>query len=322
MGAGVLKDFDVIALADGGYELVSGRSVFRVGFDNVAEKSMFDTLVEYRTKPPRDVFRRLIKRYERSAVFSFFDKLRLAGLVFYDDEAALVAGRAYDKSTAMAYQMEAAAATPIAIVSGSPLGAILKSFEIFSNATLIDARKLNDPASLETALASVDFVVVDASSHNPEQLDLINRTMLQRCKPWLLLQGIYERHGHVGPMFFGRDTGCYHCFRERMRSNVSAVEAFDRYERWLVDGDRFSQESLHASEAFVRHIASIAAMETEKFIFNFEVPQTYGYLLSVDPRTYRIEPHRLYKLPFCETCNPNFEYRRAPWLDSVTLGVA
>jgi bacteriocin biosynthesis cyclodehydratase domain-containing protein len=315
----VLNDFDVLPLPTGDYELVNGHSVFQVRFDNEQDKALFDLVIEHRAKPSRDVVRRLVKKHGKPAVLAFFDKLKAAGIIYFDDHDGLERGRTFDKAEALSFKLAEAATRPIAIVSASPFGAMLAGHEILANAKMIDAATLTSQRDLDAALAPYDFVVVDATAYNPEILGRINRAAVAGGKPWLLVQGVYERTGHVGPLFYGRDTGCYKCFRDRLRSNVNARDTFDRYEAWLTAEGRFSQGATLPSTTFNRHLATVAAMEAEKFLLDYDIPQSYGYLLSIDPRTYAVEQHRLYKIPFCEVCNPNFEYRRAPWLDSVTL---
>lgn len=317
----MLSDFDVIKLPDGGYELFSGHSVFKVGFNDASEQAMFDTLVEYRLKPNKDTVKRLLKLHDKESVFSFFSKLKAAGLVLYDSDDDLSAGITYERSVAQRYEIEEVAKKSIVIISASPLSNILKQFDIFSNATVFDAKKLLKDSKLEDIIAKSDFLVVDASSYNPVLVESINAIAVSLNKPWILVQSIYDRDGHVGPIFYGKDTGCYHCFRQRLRSNVNGLDSFDRYAKWLDDTENFSQSAIQPSNSFHTYIASIVAIEVEKFLVGKDVPQSYGYLLSADPRNYNVDQHRLFKVPFCEVCNDNFEYRRAPWLDAITLSV-
>lgn len=311
----MLEDFDVVRLADGSYELVTGRSVIRVEFDDPTEKAMFDLVADSESKGALDTFRRLVQQHDKARVYAFFDKLKRGGLTYFENDEALAEGRVFTLADASKFRAETLSKSTIRIVSASSLAARLMDFAIFNDASLVDPRKLGRGASVDRA----DLVIVDASSYHPAHLLELNRVLASQKQPWLLVQGIYDRYGHVGPLFLNRETGCYSCLRERMRSNVAAIESFDRYEQWLESNDRYSKELSHSNETFQRHIASIVAMEAEKFLLSSELPQAYGHLLSVDPRSYRIEAHRLYAVPFCETCNPNFEYRRAPWLDAVTL---
>lgn len=318
----MLNDFDVLTLPSGGYELVSGHSFFAVEFSEPVEKDMFDLLLKHRTSSAKETVRAMIKAHGKPEVFHFFGKLKAAGIVFFNDDDALQAGRAFEKAEALSFKLDEAMERPIGIVGASPLVEMLKSHAILSKAKVLDAAKLARNRTLAATVAGFDFLIVDASSYNPDTLDAINRAAVANSKPWLLVQGVYERAGHVGPLFYGRDTGCYQCFRDRLRSNANAGESFDRYEEWLGRSKALSQAATLPSDTFNRHLAAIAAMEAEKFLLDYDIPQTYGYLLSVDARTYQVEPHRLYKTPFCEVCNGNFEYRRAPWLDSITLAAA
>ncbi|GIX16267.1 MAG: hypothetical protein KatS3mg119_0453 [Rhodothalassiaceae bacterium] len=105
-----------------------------------------------------------------------------------------------------------------------------------------------------------------------------------------------------------------------MRSNANKLEVFDRYDKFLMQNKIFGKEFKAVSDAFLYHLVGMAAMEVERFLLDEGLPQSYGYLASIDPYTHAVEWHRLYRVPFCDACNRNFEYRRAPWLDEVTLG--
>ncbi len=318
----MLNDFDILSTPSGGYELISGHSTFNVEFSQPEEKAMFDLIIQNRDSSSRVTVRAMIKAHGKPATFSFYDKLKAAGILFYNDDDALEGGRTFDKAQSLAFKLDEAAERQLGIVGASPLVDMLRSHTILAQAKVIDAANLARSSFLQDAVSAFDFFVVDASSYNPDVLGRINRAAVAAGKPWLLVQGVYERAGHVGPLFFGRDTGCYQCFRDRLRSNANARESFDRYETWLAEKGNFSQAATLPSDTFNRHIASMAAMEAEKFLLDYDIPQSYGYLLSIDPRTYQVEQHRLFKTPFCEVCNANFEYRRAPWMDSITLSAA
>lgn len=315
----MLRDFDVIDLPDGGYQLVSGGAMFRVAFNEHGDKAMFDMLLENRNKSSKSIFRAMVKTFSQPSVLKFFGILKSAGIIVFDSNETLSSGHFFDRSEAIDHSIEENAKRPIVVLTTSQLGSLMKGYKIFSSAKFANLQKISEN-ELDGLFAEAEFIIVENGAHNPALMGIINKKLLQRKIPWLLVPGVYSSAGIIGPMFSGDDTGCYNCFHQRLRSNAADLPAFDRYDEWLTNTAHFGREAHAGSGAFLQHLASLVAMETECFLLNNGLPQTYGYMLSVDPYNYRIEPHRLYKVPFCEICNDNFEYRRAPWMDSVTLG--
>ena len=318
----MFEEFDVVQTPSGDYELINGHSVINVEFNVEDEKLIFESLLTLRDKSTKNIVKTLIKDYGKEKVYSFFLKFKTASIIFFDSEDALAEGNIFSAKASNDFKVEEAAQKSIIIISASSFPNILRQFSIFKNAEVFDASKMLDSNELDAVFSQSEMVIVDAFSANPQLMEEINSVALANNKPWLLVQGVYEQAGHVGPLFYGNETGCYQCFRDRLRSNMQNLESYDRYENWLREGNQFSKSGLMLSDSFGFHIASIVASEIEKFFLEYDVPQSYGFLLEVNALNYNVNAHRLYKVPFCSSCNTDFEYRRAPWLDPVTLGEA
>jgi bacteriocin biosynthesis cyclodehydratase domain-containing protein len=317
----MLGHFDIVALPDGSYELVNGHAVTKVTFDNDAEQAMFAALVETR-KSPSAALKAMIRDHGREAVYAFCLKLRDARLISFENETGLLRGEVGDGYEALRREIAALGDRSIGLISASALGDALKAQPVLKKAERLDLARRNVADAFPDFIARHELVVFDASAASPSLLSAYNRAAIARSRPWLLVQGMFEGAGHVGPLFMGSETGCYDCFRARLRSNAAGLASLTRYENWLDETGRLSRAASIPSASFLNLVAAVAAMEIEKFLTGFDLAQSFGYLLDINMRTYSVTPHRLYKAPFCETCAGPFEDRTAPWLDAITLGPA
>jgi bacteriocin biosynthesis cyclodehydratase domain-containing protein len=314
----MLGHFDIVALPDGGYELVNGHTVTKVTFDNDAEQAMFSALVETR-KSPAAALKAMIRDHGREAAYAFCLKLRDARLISFENETGLFRGEVGDGYEALRREIAALSDRSIGVISASPLGDALKAQPVLKKAERLDLARRNVADAFSGFISRHELVVFDASAASPSLLSAYNRAAIAQSRPWLLVQGMFEGAGHVGPLFLGSETGCYDCFRARLRSNAAGLASLTRYESWLDETGRLSRAASIPSASFLNLIAAVAAMEIEKFLTGFDLAQSFGYLLDINMRTYSVTPHRLYKAPFCETCAGPFEDRTAPWLDAITL---
>lgn len=314
----MLGHFDIITLPEGGYELVNGHAVTKVTFDNDTEQAMFDGLVETR-KSPSAALKAMIHDHGREAVYAFCLKLRDSRLISFENETGLFRGEVGDGYEALRREIAALSERSIGLVSASPLGDALKAQPVLKKAERLDLSRRNAADAFPAFIARHELVVFDASAASPSLLSAYNRAAIAQSRPWLLVQGMFESAGHVGPLFLGGETGCYDCFRARLRSNAAGLASLTRYESWLDESGRLSRAASTPSQSVLNLIASVAAIEVEKFLASFDLAQSFGYLLDINLRSYSVTPHRLYKAPFCETCAGPFEDRTAPWLDAITL---
>lgn len=314
----MLGHFDIVALPEGGYELVNGHAVTKVTFDNDAEQAMFAALVGTR-KSPAAALKAMIRDHGREAVYAFCLKLRDGRLISFEDETGLFRGDVGDGYEALRREISSLSERSIGLVSASPLGDALKAQPVLKKAERLDLSRRNVTEAFPGFISRHELVVFDASSASPSLLSAYNRAAIAQSRPWLLVQGMFEGAGHVGPLFLGGETGCYDCFRARLRSNAAGLASLSRYETWLDDTGRLSRAASTPSSSFLNLIASVAAIEIEKFLAGFDLAQSFGYLLDINMRSYNVTAHRLYQAPFCETCAGPFEDRTAPWLDAITL---
>lgn len=317
----MLNRFDIISLPDGGYQLVSGWSFVRVDFDDDIDKKMFDYIVDNNDKSIASLLKAMIKLADRQRVFDFFDKLRQARLIQFESGQGLFEGRVSEASP-IAEQILQIRSRPIGVIGNASLAQYLTRQPNFVHSEIADWDILHDEAAARAFAQKNDLVIVDAVGATPGALLKFNKVALESKTPWMIVQGVFDNAGHVGPIFSGGDTGCFQCFHTRLRSNAGSLAAFDGYAAWLNKTGKAPAQASLPSEAYPAYLASIVALEAEKFLGEYDITQSYGYLLDVNFRDYSVKPHRLYKVPFCEACGGEFEHRTAPWLESISLAVA
>jgi bacteriocin biosynthesis cyclodehydratase domain-containing protein len=164
-----------------------------------------------------------------------------------------------------------------------------------------------------------DFVIVDISIWNPYYLDIINSIAIELNRPWLLIEGIVDTVNYsIGPIFHGRDTGCYECYRNRLKSNDEFLPYNQSYEIFLRNGKKASKPD--AVPKLVKDIvSSIVVVDISKFIGGWYIPETWKANLMFNTQDFMITKHHFLKAPVCPVCNPTIDYNPHPWLESVTL---
>jgi ribosomal protein S12 methylthiotransferase accessory factor len=79
-----------------------------------------------------------------------------------------------------------------------------------------------------------DFIIIDSSIWNPCLMELINEIALELKRSWLLVEGLVDyAFFSIGPLFHGRETGCYECYKNRLRSNDEFLHYTQSYEAYL-----------------------------------------------------------------------------------------
>ncbi|TWV11318.1 TOMM precursor leader peptide-binding protein [Bacteroidaceae bacterium HV4-6-C5C] len=163
------------------------------------------------------------------------------------------------------------------------------------------------------------FVIVDASAWNPVLLEEINKIALELKRPWLLIEGLVDFIFYsIGPIFWGKETGCYECYKSRLRSNDEFAYYTQAYESYLRENNKTAK--VDAVPKLVKdYVASIVIVDISKFIGEWYIPETWRANLIIDVRKFTTMKHSFLKAPVCYTCNPALDYNPYPWLESVTL---
>lgn len=164
-----------------------------------------------------------------------------------------------------------------------------------------------------------DFVIMDATFWNPYLLSCFNSAMIERSKPWLFIDGMIDSTNYsIGPIFHGRETGCYECLTSRMASNDFNRLYTEEYRNYLTEMKLFSKNRI-CSLLIEDMVASIVVIEVNKYILGLGVPETWKNTLLLNISNYSIAKQYFLKNPLCEHCNPELPYASSPWLETIIL---
>lgn len=179
---------------------------------------------------------------------------------------------------------------------------------------------LQTEESIRELVAAADFLLVDGNEWSPYHNELINSYCLKYNKPWLYTAGVEGMSLKIGPLFYGRETGCYHCLSGRIKSNHELPHYLQGYETYLRNSKMPAQPDHIPSREIVYAIAAnMALLEVMKFLEDWSLPATWRTMLSLNLSSMQLVKHPLLKQPFCEVCKPQLEYNAAPWLEAITL---
>lgn len=164
-----------------------------------------------------------------------------------------------------------------------------------------------------------DFVIMDATFWNPLLLSCFNTAMLAQNKPWLYIDGMIDNANYsIGPIFHGKETGCYECLVSRMESNDFNRPYTEAYRKYLTERNIFSKNKI-CSIPIEDIVASIVILDVNKYMLGLGVPETWKNLLLLNISNYSVTKHYFLKNPLCEECNPKLPYTISPWMETITL---
>lgn len=173
---------------------------------------------------------------------------------------------------------------------------------------------------IESILSDSDFIIVDSLTWNPYKMRVINNNALKQNKPWLLIEGLtFSGKFSVGPIFHGKYTGCYDCYKNRIRSNDEFINFNDSYNKYLEAHKGSAKPDLNIQPVVKDIAAAIVIADTLKFLYAWYPPETWKCCVLINPSNYEVEKHTFIKAPICHECKPALDYNPAPWLESVTL---
>ncbi|GAB4199666.1 MAG: TOMM precursor leader peptide-binding protein [Roseiflexaceae bacterium] len=140
-----------------------------------------------------------------------------------------------------------------------------------------------------------DLLVVLADDYLHSELAEINRTALQRGRPWMLVRpnGVEV---WIGPLFRPGQTGCWECLGQRLRANRD-VEV---YLQSLADQQRPFQPKA-VLPAAARIGLDLAALEIMRWVVSGS-SSLEGKLLSLHTATLHTKEHVLVRRPQCPQC--------------------
>jgi bacteriocin biosynthesis cyclodehydratase domain-containing protein len=326
-----MEKFHVIPGPDDLYQVRTRNELYTVTFDEPEKRAIFEAIKERYEKPkqgfslfPNRWLNKLEKEYGKDRVFTVLEELRDFNLL----PAALYK---YLEPGAQGVSEEQEAPYVLSQVRLGLIGtgAVLELFEQqakpieFKSVTKLSTEKPFSKQQLEDFLSEVDFFIAEASAWNPTQFKVINKVAITQNKPWLYIEGLNLDQIKIGPIFYGKETGCYNCLIKRIKSNKEeAVLACDSiYEDYLEKTGEAAKPdyALYPQSLIHSTTGSLALMEVIKFFKYWSVPALWRNYIVLDVNSLQVTSHRLLKVPTCEVCKPKLEYNSSPWLESISL---
>ena len=173
---------------------------------------------------------------------------------------------------------------------------------------------------LKEDIGNSDFIIVDAYCWSPFHIESINHYALEYNKPWIYIGGLENDSVMIGPIFHGKESGCYKCLINRIKSNNEYSDIFTSYEKYLKDNRIASKPDIIIHDSLIVDlIAALAFIEITKYLEGWAIPSTWRTLLKLNLQSMEMTKHNLLKVPYCEECKPQLEYNVSPWLEAITL---
>jgi bacteriocin biosynthesis cyclodehydratase domain-containing protein len=326
------------------FQVRTKSNIYLIEFDDEEKQTLFGELVNWvktDAQPVDKTVKHLKKKYPEEKVIEVMATLTEFGFLPHEAGYARQNGNGQangkensnqagsDAKTAAAWENTArqiAEEKTVLLCGDGPLAEELNvvlhdsKFKQVKQLSIAGLCKTGDFSTLPGLLEKFDFVVADGTAWNPLFLEELNRQALAMNKPWMHMGGVEGRYLKTGPIFYGRETGCYNCLSSRIKSVHEHGKYLASYESYLRNGRQNAQpDALPYAPLYYKIVASLTAMEITRFFEHWNVPVTWRSFVAIDVITYEFSRHQLLKSPFCDVCKPELAYNPAPWLESVSL---
>jgi bacteriocin biosynthesis cyclodehydratase domain-containing protein len=321
----MLSNYDIFEDKENNvYQIRTKGDVFLVRFEGDEKKEIFLHIIKITREKNhsfKDLMKALKNKFEESKVMPVINELKESGIFneYYTNPKKDVKGLALGLLGKQDFSRLKTEKTLEVIGSGELFDAFKKITNKgdFGSLNFTKIGNKNNEALIEKAFKRSDLVIVESNRWNPNFLEKVNQIALIQNKPWMLVRGMWRGYGSIGPLFYGKETGCYECLSARVKSNIEHLQYFLAYERHLKEEDKSAQPDW-APTGFHEIIASSAIFDGLKFLTEWDVPETYNNIVNFLP-SLTTEKHKLLKNPLCGTCKPELEYNLSPWIANIAL---
>lgn len=313
------------------YQVRTKASSYIIEFDNDGKYEIFEKLINLAQKDDltlQQIANKLNDQYEESEVMDVLVNLNEFGLLPIEETREMSGfNKSKDSFTPKvgARESKSLDELSILILGDSQLSPLLEttlekqSFKKIVHRRFDEIPQANG-STMTNLIAPFDFIVLDAVEWNPYYTEELNKAAIEQDKPWMFVGGLEEYKLKVGPIFFGKETGCYNCLIKRMKSNQDHLTYFSAYEKKLRENRQSAKpDRFPYLDAYYGFISNMVLLELTKFFEMWTVPTLWKKFLSINALNYHTEEHHLLKVPFCEVCKPQLEYNPSPWLETITL---
>lgn len=314
-------------------QIRNGKDLALINLTNKEEKDIFEKLLTRYKYKSTDSLEELCGKYSKDKVYSIVSKLNDYGL-FEDQELYKTFDKDLDlqlrfwslKScmphsiSAQETQKRIKNSKLLLLGNGVSLDLLESKSKLsgFENITKITLSSKLDETTLTKNIENSDFIIFDNNEHNPYFLEFLNQVAFRNDKPWILFNGVDSLKASIGPLFKGKETGCYKCFMSRLKSNMAFLPYFEEFEKYLISRKK-TAASQGAPMVLYDMAASICVLEAEKYLTDWAIPMLYKNYLTINVLGLETKLHPFLKSPVCEVCTPQSDFNPAPWLEPITL---
>lgn len=320
----MLQNFDVFKdEINNCFQLRTKTDSYSLEFDDPEKEAIFLEVVNLISNNPditlKKLQRGLKKKYNESKIIAVLQVLYESELLSPNMSSSLQTGEDTSEEVSVDEKM----ANTISIIGSGALANTLwktAQSQSFKNSILYNYNDLTEDSKIESVVSQADFIIVDGNEWSPYHIELVNQYCLKHNKPWLYVSGVEGIAFKIGPLFYGKETGCYNCLISRIKSNSDYPSFLNSYENYLKRKQQPAKpDILPNSDLIYNTIANLTLLEVMKFFLAWSMPVTWKTVLSFEITTFNMTKHTLLKKPFCEVCKPILEYNPAPWLELITL---
>ncbi|MCC8088618.1 MAG: hypothetical protein LIO79_05065 [Rikenellaceae bacterium] len=335
----IKKGFDIFE--DKNHQIYQVRNgiddTIAIEFHDEEEKKIFECIIQQSKKEPKihvnEVISNLTTKFSKEKIYNVINELTEFDLIeeenlyssFSKDLEAQLSlwslnTGASSVITARQTQEKIINTNLVIIGSGISLKYLIEKSTVsgFEKITIIDLENEVDNQSLERKLLSSDLIIFDANRWSPYYLNFVNELAVANNLAWILFSGVQGFVAKIGPLFIGKETGCYNCFISRIKSNMNFVPYFNQFEKHLLE-NKASSQNTGGPIVLYDIAASICVLEAIKYVTECSVPVIYKNMITMNLYGYETKIHNFLKAPVCTVCTPRLERNSAPWLEPVTL---
>ena len=316
---------------NGVYQIRTKSDAIVIEFSDLEKETIFKEILNLYEKRSYYTFQqieeKLISKYSYEKIFDVIKELQDCFLLTKDNfetdiEPSVANNDLNEVPSYINRRLNSLSDAKLGYIGDKELGEIIKNRAFEYGYEKWESYNLNDKIEesiIRNIFENNDFIIVDSLIWNPHIIDLINEIALESDRPWLFIEGSIDLiNFSIGPIFHGRETGCYECYKNRLRSNDDFAQYSQSYEAYLKKNKKSAKPD-NIQKLVKEFVACIIVIDISKFIAGWYIPETWRTCLLINTQNFNIVKHSFLKAPVCYKCNPLLDYNPSPWLESVTL---
>lgn len=322
------KKFDIFYDADNSfYQIRTKNNAVIIEFDSSNKESLFKDVIELYNKQSFYTFQMLNNslksKYEYNDVYDVIGELLTCGLLNFEnfEDDGLFSDLLPNSSAYYKVNADISSKKVGFIGDKSLMSKVISNLQIqkVNSTFFLNTEEKISKAEITDIFSKCDFVVADEIHWNPILMEQINETGLIENKPWMLIEGMIDFvHMSFGPIFHGKITGCYNCYKSRLLSNDVNSKYTQSYERYLKREEKTAKADI-IPEIYQNMLAFYVSLDILKFISESAVPLTWRNEMIINKGDYSNNRHFFLKSPICPVCKVGLDYTPSAWYESINV---